>query len=197
MTEDIKKICKKLSKTLKKERYEHTMGVMYTSAALAMRYGADMKKAMTAGLLHDCGKYLPAKDQISLCKRKKIALTKTELEMPALIHAKLGVYLAENEYKIEDQEILNAIRYHTTGRPDMTLLEKIVYIADYVEPNRKEIPGLSKVRSLVFSDIDAAVCLSAGSTVRYLKNNGKTVDHMTITTYNFYKKKKEESDESI
>lgn len=191
MTEELKKISKKLSKILKKDRYEHTMGVMYTSAALAMCWGADVQKAMTAGLLHDCGKYLSAKEQIHFCKKKKIALTESEKEMPALVHAKLGAYLARHEYGIKDPEILDAITFHTTGRPDMTLLEKIVYIADYIEPNRKEIPGLENIRQLVFSDIDKAVCLSAGSTVRYLKNGGKAVDPMTINTYNFYKKKEE------
>lgn len=196
MTEELKKISKKLAKILKKDRYEHTLGVMYTSASLAMRYGADVGKAMTAGLLHDCGKYLPAKEQIKLCRKKKIALTESELEMPALVHAKLGAYLARHEYGIKDTEILGAVTYHTTGRPDMSLLEKIVYIADYIEPNRKEIPGLAQIRKAAFDDIDQAVCMSAGSTVRYLKNGGKAVDPMTINTYNFYKKK-EESDGSV
>ena len=191
MTEELKKISKRLSKILKEDRYEHTLGVMYTSAALAMRYGADIQKSMTAGLLHDCGKYLPPKEQIRLCEKKKITLTESELVMPALVHAKLGAYLARHEYHIKDAEILDAITYHTTGRPDMTLLEKIVYIADYIEPNRKEIPGLADIRQIVFTDIDRAVCLSAGSTVRYLKNGGKAVDPMTINTYNFYKKKEE------
>ena len=191
MTEELKKISKRLSKILKEDRYEHTLGVMYTSAALAMRYGADIQKSMTAGLLHDCGKYLPPKEQIRLCEKKKITLTESELEMPALVHAKLGAYLARHEYHIKDAEILDAITYHTTGRPGMTLLEKIVYIADYIEPNRKEIPGLADIRQIVFTDIDKAVCLSAGSTVRYLKNGGKAVDPMTINTYNFYKKKEE------
>lgn len=190
MTEELKKISKKLSKILKKDRYEHTLGVMYTSAALAMCYGADIQKAMTAGLLHDCGKYLSSKDQIQLCKKKKISLTDSELQMPALIHAKLGAYLAKYEYNIKDSDILDAITYHTTGRPGMSLLEKIVYIADYIEPNRKEIPGLADIRSIVFTDIDKAVCMSAGSTVRYLKNGGKAVDPMTVNTYNFYKKEK-------
>ena len=191
MTEELKKISKRLSKILKEDRYEHTLGVMYTSAALAMRYGADIQKSMTAGLLHDCGKYLPPKEQIRICEKKKITLTESELVMPALVHAKLGAYLARHEYHIKDAEILDAITYHTTGRPDMTLLEKIVYIADYIEPNRKEIPGLAAIRQIVFTDIDRAVCLSAGSTVRYLKNGGKAVDPMTINTYNFYKKKEE------
>ena len=107
--------------------------------------------------------------------------------MPALIHARLGAYLAEHEYGIKDREILDAVTYHTTGRPGMSMLEKIIYIADYIEPNRREIPGLSEIRGIVFQDIDRAVCLSAGRTVRYLKDGGKSLDPMTVRTYEFYK----------
>ena len=188
MTEKLLEIKKDLSKKLKKDRFEHTIGVMYTASSLAMRYGEDIQKALTAGLLHDCGKFSPAKEQIKLCREKGISLTASEIEMPALIHAKLGAYLAEHEYGIKDPDILDAITYHTTGRPDMTMLEKIVYIADYIEPNRAEIPGLDQVRHLAFEDIDRAVCHSAGATTRYLQDGGKAVDPMTIRTYNFYKK---------
>lgn len=188
MTEELTEIRKRLAKVLKKERFEHTIGVMYTAASLAMRYGADMEQALTAGLLHDCGKFCSAKDQLKLCEKKGIDLTESEIAMPALIHAKLGAYLARHEYGIKDEAVLSAITYHTTGRPDMTMLEKIVYIADYIEPNRKEIPGLAEVRRLAFTDIDQAVCRSAGATTRYLESGGKSVDPMTIRTYNFYKK---------
>lgn len=188
MTEQLTEIRKRLHKKLKKERYEHTIGVMYTAASLAMCYGADMQKALTAGLLHDCGKYCPAKEQIELCEKYGISLTESELEMPALIHAKLGAYLAERKYGIKDVEILDAIRYHTTGRPDMSMLEKIVYIADYIEPNRREIPGLAEIRGIVFQDIDRAVYLSAHRTVRYLTDGGKSVDPMTVSTYKYYEK---------
>lgn len=188
MTEELTKIRKDLKKKLKKERFEHTVGVMYTAASLAMRFGADIQKALTAGLLHDCGKYCSVYDQIKLCGKYGIELTKSELDMPALIHAKLGAYLAEHEYGIKDPEILNAVAYHTTGRPGMSMLEKIVYIADYIEPNRREIPGLGEIRGIVFQDIDRAVCLSAERTVSYLKDGGNAVDPMTVSTYEYYKK---------
>lgn len=191
MTEELLKIKKDLSEKLKKDRFEHTVGVMYTASSLAMRYGEDIQKALTAGLLHDCGKFCSAKEQMKLCRKKEIELTKSEIEMPALIHAKLGAYLAEHEYGIKDRDILDAITYHTTGRPDMAMLEKIVYIADYIEPNRAEIPGLSEVRHLAFEDIDQAVCRSAESTARYLRDGGKAIDPMTVRTYNFYKKKED------
>ncbi len=186
MTEALKTIRKKLSKKLKKERYEHTIGVMYTASSLAMRYKTDIQDALTAGLLHDCGKYCSAEEQIELCRKKKIPLTEDELEMPALIHAKLGAFLAEHEYGITDQGILDAITYHTTGRPGMTMLEKIIYIADYIEPNRREIPVLPEVREAAFTDIDRAVYLSAKATAQYLENSGKKIDSMTVKTYQYY-----------
>lgn len=186
MKEYLLEIKKELYKKLKKDRFEHTIGVMYTAASLAMCYGADVEKAMAAGLLHDCGKYCSIKDQIKLCNKFDIHLNHSELAMPALIHAKLGAFLASYEYDIADEEILNAIRFHTTGRPDMSLLEKIVYISDYIEPNRKEIPGLVEIRSIVFNDLNRAVYLSSGNTIQYLKASNNQIDPMTIKTYEFY-----------
>ena len=147
MTTELTAIRKKLEKKLKEERYIHTLGVMYTAASMAMRHGADVQKAMTAGLLHDCGKYCDVNEQILLCRKHHIKLSDAELEVPALIHARLGAYFAEYEYGITDSEILDAITYHTTGRPAMTMIEKIVYLADYIEPGRKKIPGLAEVRT--------------------------------------------------
>lgn len=196
MNDELLQIRKKLSKKLKKDRFEHTIGVMYTAASLAMCYGEDVEKALTAGLLHDCAKYCSSEEQIILCQKHGVELTGSELEMPALIHAKLGAYFARHKYKIKDQAILDAIRYHTTGRPEMTMLEKIIYIADYIEPNRKLIPGLQEIRSLVFQDIDQAVYLSARRTVRYLKDGGRAVDPMTVTTCEYYEKQIQRGDKS-
>ncbi len=186
--EDMKDISKKLQKILKPERFEHTIGVMYTAAALAMKYDVDIEQAMYAGLLHDCGKHCSAKDQMKLCKEYNIKLTESELEMPALIHAKLGAYLAEHKYKVKSPEILDAIRYHTTGREEMTMLEKIIYIADYIEPKRKMIPALPKVRVAAFTNIDEAVYICAGSTISFLEGTNRPIDTLTIKTYEYYKK---------
>ena len=178
-------IRKQLEKKLKKDRFEHTIGVMYTAASLAMRYHEDIDDAMMAGLLHDCGKYGSVQEQVERCQKHGILLTQSELEMPALVHAKLGAYFAEKEYGVIDKGVLSAITWHTTGRPKMTMLEKIIYIADYIEPNRKIIPGLQKIRETVFVDIDHAICLCAGNTVNYLRKNGKPVDPMSIETYQY------------
>ena len=189
MTTELTAIRKKLEKKLKEERYIHTLGVMYTAASMAMRHGADVQKAMTAGLLHDCGKYCDVNEQILLCRKHHIKLSDAELEVPALNHARLGAYFAEYEYGITDSEILDAITYHTTGRPAMTMIEKIVYLADYIEPGRKKIPGLAEVRTAAFDDIDTAVCMTAESTLAFLKRAGRKVDPMTEKTCQYYKNK--------
>lgn len=184
---DLETIQKKLQKKLRPERYTHTIGVMYTAASLAMRYDEDMETALTAGLLHDCGKFAPVDEQIELCKSYHLKLSEAELQVPALIHAKLGAFLAEEVYGIHDKRILDAIRYHTTGKPNMNQLEKIVYLADYIEPGRKVIPGLQEVRRLSFTEIDGAVCLCSKLTLSYLERVGRTIDPMTRQTYEYYK----------
>ncbi|MCD7709490.1 MAG: bis(5'-nucleosyl)-tetraphosphatase (symmetrical) YqeK, partial [Clostridiales bacterium] len=125
---------KMLKKDLDRERYEHTKGVMYTAASLAMAHGYSIKKAMLAGLLHDCAKCLPTEEKVRLCKSHHIPVSKIEKESPGLLHAKAGMALAREKYHIKDSEILHAIAVHTTGAPDMSKLDKIIYIADYIEP---------------------------------------------------------------
>ena len=196
MKEELLHIKKELSKKLKKERFEHTVGVMYTSASLAMRYGANIEKAMTAGLLHDCGKYCSAKEQLKLCEKYKITLTDLEHSMPALIHAKLGAYLAENEYGIKDREVLDAITYHTTGRPEMTMLEKILYIADYIEPARNKAPNLTEVRKLAFEDLDECMYAILRDTLTYLDKNPGDVDSATKDAFAYYDTLHKERQES-
>lgn len=186
---DLEKIRKQLKKELKKERFEHTMGVMYTSAALAMCHNQNMESALLAGLLHDCGKLPTVEEQLKRCREYGISLSEAEIAIPALIHAKLGMYLAKREYGVQDEPVLKAILYHTTGRPDMTMLEKIVYLADYIEPGRKPIPGLEEIRKLAFTDIDRAVCVCSENTLRYLEKQGRAIDPMTFQTYEFYNKK--------
>lgn len=192
MNERLRQLQKELKKDLKKDRFEHTIGVMYTAASLAMRYGADLEQSLTAGLLHDCAKAYSVEEQIEYCKKKKIQLTSGELAMPALIHAKMGAYLAKHRYKIDDSDVIHAIRWHTTGRPDMTLLEKIIYIADYIEPNRKMIPALPEIRTLAFQDLDRAVASSAKGTLKHLSSCKAEADPMTVDTYQYYKKEGEE-----
>lgn len=185
-------IRKSLKKELDKSRYEHTMGVMYTAAALAMAHGADQKKAMLAGLLHDCAKCIPNEEKMELCKKYHIELTQAEINNPALIHAKLGAFLARKKYHVTDEEVLHAILVHTTGEPGMNLLDKIIYIADYIEPGRDKAKNLPVVRPLSFQNLDTALLKILGDTLDYLKSTGKEIDTLTEQTYQYYKSKVDE-----
>ncbi len=178
---------KKVKKALDPERYQHTLGVAYTASALAMRYEADIEKAFIAGLLHDCAKCIPNDEKRKLCEEYQISLTETELAVPSLIHAKLGAYLAEHTYGIDDSEILDAIRTHTTGEPEMNLMQKIIFTADYIEPNRNMAPNLQEIRQLSFTDLDRAVCRILEDTLKYLnKRKDSAIDPATRKTYEYY-----------
>jgi len=192
MTEQIIKMQKKLKSELDHYRYEHTKGVMYTAACLAMCYGEDMERALIAGLLHDCAKCLPTDEKIKLCKKNKIEMSEAEKENPGLLHAKLGAFLAKEKYGITDEGILQAIRVHTTGCPEMTLLDKIIYIADYIEAGRKPLPNLAQVRALAFCDLDACLYRILSDSLVYLETRGNVVDPMTEKAYLYYKSMKKE-----
>lgn len=187
MNDKITRIQKKLEKELDKDRYNHTLGVMYTSASLAMCHGADLENALYAGLLHDCAKCIPENTKLKLCEKNHLQVSDVERANPGLLHAKLGAYLAEKKYNIKDQDILNAISSHTTGRPEMSLLEKIVYIADYIEPGRRELPNMAEVRKLAFQDIDLCLYRMLEDSLTYLESKKKPVDLMTEQTYLYYK----------
>lgn len=184
----LEQIKTKVKQILKPSRYEHTLGVMYTAAALAMRYHEDMYNALFAGILHDCAKGFPESACFSLCNSLRIPISDVERMNPGLLHAKLGARLAEKEYGISDAYITDAICYHTTGRPNMSLLDKIIYIADYMEPNRCEAPNLDEIRRLAFEDIDECLYTILESTVAYLKQKDAVIDPMTEETYLYYKK---------
>lgn len=184
---DLKLLQKKMKEALSEDRYEHTIGVMYTAESLAMRYGVDMTKAAVAGLLHDCAKCIPNAQKIKMCKKKDIEITDMEEKNPSLLHAKLGAYLAEEVYGITDPEILSAIRWHTTGKPDMSMMDIIIYMADYIEPNRDKAPNLRAIRKLCFENIEEALYQVLEGTLEYLANCPDMIDPMTKVSYDFYK----------
>lgn len=165
----------KLRAALTKERYRHTLGVVQTAAELARRYGEDVEKARVAALLHDCARCLPDREMKALAKEKHIPD-----KSRALMHAAAGVVLAQREYGVEDPEVLQAIRWHTTGRPGMTKLQKIIYLADFIEPNRRAFDGLDKMRAAAREDLDRAVLMAAQSTMDYVRKRGMTPDENTL-----------------
>ncbi|SCY67699.1 bis(5'-nucleosyl)-tetraphosphatase (symmetrical) YqeK [Butyrivibrio sp. INlla14] len=182
------KLRKELQETLKPDRFDHTLGVAYTAAALAFAHGADAEKALIAGMLHDCAKCMSHDEQIKICEKNNIEISDVEKRNHSLLHAKVGMYLARTKYDVYDTEILNAIRWHTTGREDMSLLEKIVYIADFIEPNRKPLEGMDIIRKEAFTDIDRCLSHILHDSVIYLDTIGKEVDEATNNAYQYYKK---------
>ena len=185
--EELLGIQEKLRSVLKKKRFEHTLGVRYTAGALAMCHGVDLKKAQLAGLLHDCAKHYTDEQLLQTAKKNNIEVSSAERRSPQLLHAKIGALLAKQEYGVEDEEILNAIRFHTTGKPDMTDLEKIIFIADYIEPLRKEAPHLAEIRQIAFADLNQGVAEILYDTLHYLSGRKGSVDPTTQLTYEFYK----------
>ena len=184
---DIRKIRKSMEKNLDPRRYEHTLGVAYTAASLAMRYGADVNNAILAGMLHDCAKCLTNEKKISICEKYNIASNAYEQANPFLLHAKVGSFLAMKKYGVTDKDVINAILNHTTGRPGMSLLEKIIWLADYIEPGRKQAPNLTEIRRIAFEDLDKALLMALEDTLSYLNGGNMEVDSMTQKTYDFYK----------
>lgn len=184
---NLRKIRKAMEKTLDSKRFEHTLGVAYTAAALAMKHGADVLKAETAGYLHDCAKCMSNEKRLSICAKHNISVNDIERRNPFLLHAKVGSYIAMQKFDVRDGDVINAILNHTTGRPDMSLLEKIVYIADYIEPGRKQAPNLTEIRKLAFEDLDEALFRILGDTLVYLETVDGEVDPMTQKTYDYYK----------
>ena len=182
------KLRKELEKELKPDRFDHTLGVAYTSASLAMVHGVNVEKALIAGFLHDCAKCLSHEEQLKICEKNNIELSDVERRNHSLLHAKAGIYIASTKYEIRDREILDAIRYHTTGRENMSLLEKIVYIADFIEPNRKPLDDMNIIRQEAFSDIDKCLAHILYNSIVYLRTIGKECDDTTMKAYEFYKK---------
>ena len=192
MIKDIFELRKILQSKLSPDRYEHTLSVSYSCIALAMRYGYDLKKAELAGILHDCAKRYDNDTIIKKCNKYEIELTESELNAPPIIHAKLGAYMAEHKYGVTEPEILSAIACHTTGKPYMGLLDKILYVADFIEPRRIGIPGLDKVRRLAFENLDDALFETMDGILKFLEHTGAYTDNMTKEAYEYYKALREE-----
>ncbi len=165
---------KQLKQYLTPERFRHTMGVAIMAEKLALHYDIDSEKAYLAGLLHDCAKNLPEEEQRALIQRNRFPIYEGELVNPHLLHGIAGSVLAEEMFQMKDPEILSAIRYHTVGKIDMSVLEKIIYLADLTEENRI-FPFAEKLRQLTFEDLDRALLLSMENTIDYLSQKGQSV----------------------
>jgi len=173
---------KLVKEQLTEHRYIHTVGVMETAIKLAQRFGGNEKKAELAAIFHDYAKFRPKEEM------KEIILTQGFPENligfnAELWHAPAGAYLAKNEAGIDDPEVLDAIRFHTSGRAGMSLLEKIIYLADYIEPGR-HFPGVEEVREMAERDLDEALLQAVQNTILFLMKKKQPVYPETFNTYN-------------
>lgn len=188
---ELEKYQKKLQHYLDKGRYQHTLGVMYTCASLAMAYRYDMEKAMLAGLLHDCAKNVPNDKKLEICKKHHIEVTDIERENLFLLHAKVGAWIAKKKYDVKDEEILHAIKVHTTGEPAMNTLDMILFIADYIEPGRDKASNLTQIREMAFQNLEQTVEKILYDTLHYLNEKSGRIDPTTERTYEYYKNRKD------
>lgn len=169
---------------LKPQRVAHVIGCEFEAVELARRWGEDPENAAEAGILHDITKKLGISDQLKLCEKYGIINDTLETENEKLLHAKTGAAVAKELFNISD-EVYSAIRWHTTGKPDMSLLEKIIYMADYIEPNR-DFPGVEELRRLAYEDLDAAMELGLRMSLEEVKEKGQEPHHYTAEAHEWY-----------
>ena len=175
----------KLSETLSERRYLHSLGVADEAKKLAAVYGENEERSYLAGLLHDCAKELPPENMADILLDKyNVETDELARIMPKLLHGPLGACMAKDEYGVDDDGIYDAIWCHTTGKPDMTLLEKIIYIADYIEPLR-EFDGVDDLRRLAYENMDKAIILGIDMTISDLIERGLALYPETIDARNY------------
>ena len=170
---------------IRAKRIPHVQGCEEEAVRLARHWGADTAHARRAAILHDCTKYLNLEEQLQLCERYGIELDDMERGAVKLLHAKTAAALAKHVFG-QPEEVCQAIYWHTTGKADMTLLEKILYIADYMEPSRN-FEGVERLRDLAYADLDKAVLLGTEMTVEEMKGYGNPVHPNTLKARDFLK----------
>ena len=170
---------------LKHRRIPHVLGTEQEAIRLAERYGADVEKARVAALLHDCTKKLDMPAQLALCGQYGIALDELEQKALKLLHSKTGAAIARDVFGVDD-EVYSAIWYHTTGHADMTTLEKIIYLADYIEPSR-DFPGVDTLRKVCYEDLDKGLLLGLEMTIEEMTAMGNPVHRATVEARDWLK----------
>ena len=174
---------------LKPSRVNHVLGCRDTAVQLAKHWGADVTDAARAGLLHDITKAIDGPLQLTLCGEYGTMLDDFSRRYPKTLHALTGSLVAERIFG-ENEAVVSAIRHHTTGKADMNLLEKIIYIADYIEPNR-DLPGIERLRMLAYTDLDAALKLGLNMTLEYLARQGSEVSPESRQALDWLNRKEE------
>ena len=181
---DLDWLQQQMKELVKKKRQSHVLGCAETARMLAEHWGEDPDDAAEAGLLHDCSKRWKEEEQLAYCKKMGIELDEGERQNPQLLHARTGAVLARKLFGVP-QPIEDAIRWHTTGKPDMNRLEKILYLADMIEPNR-DFPGVEELRELAVQDLDRCMAHALKMSVRNIQERGLTVYKDTLDAYHWY-----------
>ncbi len=179
---DKKRAVRDLKANLSEERYLHSLGVAKTAKRLAEIHGEDADKAYLAGLFHDFAKYISTEDGLDYLKKMKVN-DGFLLDNSNLAHGQIGAYILEKEYSLEDKEILSAIAKHTFGDVNMSKLDKIIYIADAIEPNR-DYPSVEDLRKLAEEDLNLTCLEYLKNSFKYLIKNNKKIYHKSIDMYN-------------
>ncbi|PHA00958.1 phosphohydrolase [Bacillus pseudomycoides] len=179
---DRKRALEIVKQQMHEKRYIHTIGVMETAIELAKQYGVDEKKAEVAAIFHDYAKCRPILEMEEIIKRENLPKDLLRYNKE-LWHAPVGAYLVEKEVGITDTDILQAITYHTSGHEQMTMLDKVIYVADYIEPGRK-FPGVEEARKLAREDINQALLYALKHTIQFLMEKNQTIYPLTFQTYN-------------
>ena len=179
-----------LKERLTEEKFRHSLSTAKTAVKLAEQWGGDkafIEKCYLAGLVHDCGKLKDMAAIIYECKRYSIPLTEEDLLCPHIIHSYLSEAIAREEYKIKDIEILKAVRNHTLGSNEMTLIEKIVFIADKIEPERGSAEKYQRIREKAYENIDEAVLLTYRNAIEYNREKNRYIHKDTFNNMNALK----------
>ncbi|MCL1971934.1 MAG: bis(5'-nucleosyl)-tetraphosphatase (symmetrical) YqeK [Endomicrobia bacterium] len=186
-----KNIFKYLSRNLSPKRFEHSYNVSKLSVALAERHGESILKAQTAALLHDCAKNMSGSGLVKTCTRAKIKVKyfdEIKRNAPHLLHSHVSAYIAKKHFRIKDKNILAAIENHTLGRPDMSVLEKIIFIADYASLDRKH-KHASKIRKTAMVNLEEAFIHTVSDEIKYIVDKGIWLCMQSVDTWNYYAKK--------
>lgn len=178
-----KEINKYLKEHLNPKRYAHSIGVMETAVKMADIYGADKNKAEIAGLVHDCAKNMSSEELINYANMYNIRVDNILKTSPSLLHGPVGAYVAKELFNI-DQDIFDSIYYHTTGKADMSILTKIIYLADYIEPTRT-FPGVEKLRKISFENLNDGLILAFNNTINFVIQKNGLIHCNTIEARNY------------
>lgn len=164
-------------------RYNHTLGVAACARELAGIYGIDSRQAELAALLHDCARCMSARELLATAEEQGLAVDELEREIPDLLHGKIGAYFARVRFGVYDLAVLHAIERHTLGAPEMTALDKIIFVADMIEPGR-DFPGVEKLRELARADLDRALLSCFDATIRYVIEKQQYIHPLSVTARN-------------